>query len=84
LRFGSGALEAAVFSGDIYDEKGHNARVRLVNLDMRPVSLSVSKIGTFSEFLVGVAEFNQMTKSIRQRVAMSDQTAPVRRTLREK
>jgi hypothetical protein len=66
------ALEAAVFSGEIYDEKGRNARVRLVNLDNFSVAGIPQRLKDWHIFrpVSGVAEFNQMTKWIRQRLAM--------------
>jgi TIR domain len=50
------ALEAAVFSGEIYDEKGRNARVRLVNLDNFSEAgiPRRSKIGAFFAFSVAL------------------------------
>jgi hypothetical protein len=66
------ALEAAVFSQKIYDDKGHNARARLVilndfNEDGIPPRLKGWHI--FRPFS-GDAEFNQMTMWIRQRLSM--------------
>jgi hypothetical protein len=66
------AHEAAVFSQQVYDDKGHNARVRLVilddfNEDGIPPRLKGWQI--FRPFS-GTAEFDQMTKWIRQRLAM--------------
>jgi TIR domain-containing protein len=66
------ALEAAVFSGEIYDEKGRNARVRLVNVDNfkeADIPLRLKDWHIFRLFS-GDAEFDQMTKWIRQRLAM--------------
>jgi hypothetical protein len=66
------ALEAAVFSGEIYDEKGHNARVRLVNLDNFNEACIPQRLKDWHIFrpFSSVAEFDQMTKWIRQRLAM--------------
>ena len=66
------ALEAAVFSGEIYDEKGRNARVRLVNLDNFNEAGIPQRLKDWLIFcpFSGVAEFDQMTKWIRQRLAM--------------
>jgi hypothetical protein len=66
------AVEAAVFSGEIYDEKGRNARVRLVNLDKFNEAGIPQRLKDWHIFRLfsGVAEFDQMTKWIRQRLAM--------------
>jgi hypothetical protein len=66
------ALEAAVFSGEIYDEKGRNARVRLVNLDNFSEAGIPQRLKDCHIFRLfsSVSEFNQMTKWIRQRLAM--------------
>jgi hypothetical protein len=66
------ALEAAIFSGQIYDEKGRNARVRLVNLDNFSEAGIPQRLRDWQIFRLfsGVAEFDQMTKWIRQRLAM--------------
>jgi TIR domain len=66
------ALEAAVFSGQIYDEKGRNARVRLVNLDNFSEAGIPTRLKDWHIFRLfrAVAEFDQMTKWIRQRLAV--------------
>jgi hypothetical protein len=66
------ALEAAVFSQDIYDEKGRNARIRLVNLDNFVEADIPQRLRDWHIFrpFISVAEFDQMTKWIRQRLAM--------------
>jgi hypothetical protein len=66
------ALEAAVFSGEIYDEKGHNARVRLANVDNFNEAGIPQRLKDWHIFRLfnGVVEFDQMTKWIRQRLAM--------------
>jgi len=66
------ALEAVVFSGEIYDEKGRNARVRLVNMDNFNEASIPQRLKDWHIFRLfsGVVEFDQMTKWIRQRLAM--------------
>jgi hypothetical protein len=66
------ALEAAVFSEEIYDEKGRNARVRLVNLANFSEAGIPPRLKDWHIFRLfsGVEEFDQMTKWIRQRLAM--------------
>jgi hypothetical protein len=66
------ALEAAAFSGEIYDDKGRNARIRLVNLDNFGEACIPQRLRDWHIFrpFIGDAEFTQMTKWIRQRLAM--------------
>jgi hypothetical protein len=66
------ALEAAIFSGEIYDAKERNARVRLVNLDNFSETGIPQRLKDWHIFRLfsGVAEFDQMAKWIRQRIAM--------------
>lgn len=66
------ALEAAVFSEEIYDAKGWNPRVRLVNLDDFNETDIPQRLRDWQIFRLfrGVAEFEQMTKWVRQRLAM--------------
>lgn len=75
VRTGLGAaLEAAIFSQEIYDDKGYNARVRLVILDNfneDGIPLRLKGWHIFRPFSSDAA-FDQMTKWIRRRLAMPD------------
>jgi hypothetical protein len=66
------ALEAAVFSQQIYDDKGRSARLRLVILDDFNEDGIPPRLKGWHIFrpFNGAAEFDQMTKWIRQRLAM--------------
>jgi hypothetical protein len=64
------AQEAAVFSQQIYDDRGHNARVRLVILDdfdENDIPPRLKRWQIFRPFS-RVAELDRMTKWIRQRL----------------
>jgi hypothetical protein len=66
------ALEAAVFSREIYEAKGRSARVRLVNLDSFDEAGVPWRLKDWHIFRLfkAATEFHQMTKWIRQRLAM--------------
>ena len=66
------ALEAEVFAQEIYDKKGVNARVRLVILDNYDQSDIPVRLRTWHIFrpFKDAVEFEQVTKWIRQRLAM--------------
>jgi hypothetical protein len=77
------AQEAAVFSQRIYDDQGHNARVRLVILDdfdENDIPPRLKRWQIFRPFS-RVAEFDRMTKWIRQRLATSVSTASPHKAL---
>jgi len=66
------AWEAAIFAQEIYDQKGHNARIRLVNLgdfDEAGIPLRLRSWQIFQP-AHGNAEFDGIAKWVRQRLAM--------------
>ncbi|MEP6820797.1 MAG: toll/interleukin-1 receptor domain-containing protein [Chthoniobacterales bacterium] len=66
------ALEATIFSQDIYDEKGQNARIRLAILDdfdFNKVPARLKNWRIFKPF-EKASEFEQMSSWVRQRLGM--------------
>ena len=71
------ATEASIFSQDIYDEKGHNSRIRLVNLGAfkkQDIPRRLRPWHIFEPFASQV-QFDQMAAWIRQRLAMPSSSA---------